>query len=425
MLLVAAALAPAPGGAVDPPAPLVLFESRAAGNADVWVMGADGSGARGLTSDPAEDSAPAWSSDGSRIAFVSTRDGDAEIYTMAADGSDVRRVTDNASFDGAPAWGPSGRIAWASAEGAPEGTTEIWTAAADGSAPARLTTNAWGDSDPAWTPEGRIVFAAAGALPDPDTELWSMDAGGGSLVRLTNNRCEDGAPAPAPDGSRIAYESDCGRASAGIHVMGADGSWSAALTTNADRERAPSWSADGSLIAFASTRDGGAAWGGTDVVVMRANGSAPHNLTRTPGIVEGRPRLGTGGAPGVVGRGAIASGQVAADSRTVTVLGERVELLGLPGPDEGVDGFFLAAPAGGTRIGTVTTDRSGRGYALNLNFHDANRAWRGSCSPGWSVLAGAPHVEVRGCTVPGSATTVEVSADYGYDLEVVVRIEPF
>ena len=55
------------------------------------------------------DRAPAWSPDGTRIAFVSDRDGGfPELYLMNADGSGVTRLTNNAFVDGNPSWAPDG-----------------------------------------------------------------------------------------------------------------------------------------------------------------------------------------------------------------------------------------------------------------------------------------------------------------------------
>jgi hypothetical protein len=59
-----------------------------------------------LTNDPASDISPAWSPDGSKIAFVSYRDGNAEIYVMNADGSDETRITNDPGFQGQPSWQP-------------------------------------------------------------------------------------------------------------------------------------------------------------------------------------------------------------------------------------------------------------------------------------------------------------------------------
>lgn len=69
---------------------------------NIFTMLATGDDAQRLTESPANDGAPAWSSDGTRIYFVSDRDGNAEIYVMNADGTGVARVTRNSAIDAAP-----------------------------------------------------------------------------------------------------------------------------------------------------------------------------------------------------------------------------------------------------------------------------------------------------------------------------------
>ena len=59
-----------------------------------------------LTVNDGWDRDPAWSPDGTRIAFTSERDGDFKIYTMRADGTDVRQLTVNAAWDWDPSWFP-------------------------------------------------------------------------------------------------------------------------------------------------------------------------------------------------------------------------------------------------------------------------------------------------------------------------------
>jgi Tol biopolymer transport system component len=70
-------------------------------------MNADGSGVRRLTHDPPADGFPAWSPDGTKIAFVSERDGNPDIYVMNGDGTAVRRFTDDPAEDADPAWSPA------------------------------------------------------------------------------------------------------------------------------------------------------------------------------------------------------------------------------------------------------------------------------------------------------------------------------
>ena len=90
---------------------------------EIYVMNADGSNITQLTNNSVYDGYPAWSPDGSKIAFTSTRDGDyeiygdqeIEIYVMNADGSNVTQLTDNSDVDLGPAWSPDGsRIAFVS-----------------------------------------------------------------------------------------------------------------------------------------------------------------------------------------------------------------------------------------------------------------------------------------------------------------------
>jgi TolB protein len=59
-----------------------------------------------LTDNPAWDGKPAWSPDGTKIAFVSDRDGNGDIYVMNADGSNVIRLT-NEGYNFEPSWSPS------------------------------------------------------------------------------------------------------------------------------------------------------------------------------------------------------------------------------------------------------------------------------------------------------------------------------
>jgi len=74
----------------------------------VWVMKAGGFSPARLTSDPS-DTAPAWSPDGKRVAFISARSGNWELYLIDAAGGKETQLTDNRAVDVAPAWSPDGK----------------------------------------------------------------------------------------------------------------------------------------------------------------------------------------------------------------------------------------------------------------------------------------------------------------------------
>jgi Tol biopolymer transport system component len=94
---------------------------------------------------------PAWSPDGTRIAFMSARNGNPEIYVMNADGSGQTRLTFDPGMDARPSWSKEGDyIVFTSTRGAVNAPNnqEIYIMNGDGNNPVRLTNNAVYDDYP-------------------------------------------------------------------------------------------------------------------------------------------------------------------------------------------------------------------------------------------------------------------------------------
>jgi TolB protein len=240
----------------------------------VLRMRPDGAEVVDLTPDTDGEDAR-WSPDGSRIAFTSYRDGNAEIYTMFSDGSGATRLTQNPAYDKEPVWSPDGdRIAFLRT-GA--GETSVHIINADGSGDRSIAGTSNGHA-PSWSPDGStIAFIGMVQLCNFDVcgaDVLTVATAGGSTTNLTQNAVGGvaGDPAWSPDGSRIAYSQN-----GQLYTIGLDGAGPTRISRDpAAEDGAPVWSPDGTRLAFTRYLDD------AEVFVMNADGSGATNISRNP-----------------------------------------------------------------------------------------------------------------------------------------------
>jgi WD40 repeat protein len=89
---------------VAPDGKRIAFTSYRDGNAEIYLMNADGSAVTRLTNSAGDDESASWSSNGSQLAFASNRDGDYEVYVMNTDGSGQSQLTNNGTVDRWTLW---------------------------------------------------------------------------------------------------------------------------------------------------------------------------------------------------------------------------------------------------------------------------------------------------------------------------------
>jgi Tol biopolymer transport system component len=221
----------------------------------IFLANTDGTGLVQLTAGPA-DINPAWSPDGSRIAFY--RGGnDGGIYVMGADGgSQVRRT----SPGGSPTWSPDGHwIAFACLVGGGGGICKV-PADGDAATPVIVLARTGYVDFPAWSPDGsRIAFTSDYMMYDFVYDTWILTLDGAEPALLPRSRelwphCNEVQAAWSADGQRMAASAVCaydGVDLSRIVVRNRDGSGLTGVTM-ATGYAHPTWSPDGRFIAFAS-----------------------------------------------------------------------------------------------------------------------------------------------------------------------------
>jgi Tol biopolymer transport system component len=265
------------------PAGTILFASSNGSNqedegVEIWTIAPDGSGLTRLTHNQFFEGNPAFSPDGTRIAFRSYRPGDpnTQVYVMNSDGSDQHVLTDRRTGAGPAAWSPDGtRIAFVSSEGHGE-PGGVFVMDADGSNQQLVAEgNAF---DPSWSPDGsRIAYSLN--TPDGRTALAIVDLATGTVTQpLADLSGQQSQPAWSPDGQNIAFEWFTSSGS-GLYVVAPDESGLRRLAEGST----PSWSPDGTWLAYAHFDDDT----GPQIWIVAADGTGAHPLTSMHGFIAG------------------------------------------------------------------------------------------------------------------------------------------
>ena len=261
----------------------IAFEVNAGepGEADqtqgVYVAAADGSGAVRIVD---SGSQPAPSPNGSLIAYTAPGPSGVALMVVGWDGAGAREVVSLPTCPLMPAWSPDGsKIAFLTYDDSYN--LILWTVNVDGSGLTELAPGAQTyPYQPSWSPDGtKIAFVGPGS---GRSDLWIINADGSGATQLTDLPGETEAPAFSPDGSMIAFAEQRyeGERSNGLFVVRPDGSNLTTLTQwTADEDPGPtnmgisggaSWSPDGTRLAISSIEG---------VALVRSDGSGTEILS--------------------------------------------------------------------------------------------------------------------------------------------------
>ncbi len=315
----------------------------------LWMVAADGSDHRALTSGQRNDGSPRWSPDGKRLLYASRdEDGGVQLFLRWMDTGETARLTNLLNSPSGLAWSPDGRsiafsmfvpdkpqpfapmpdkpegATWAEpprvirklvyrADGEGylrDGHTHVFIVSAEGGTPRQLTTGNFDhQGPPAWAPDGRHVLVSANRRDDweyepLDSEIHEVSVAEGTIRALTNRRGPDASPAVSPDGKLVAYvgfdDRYQGYQLTKLSVMNRDGSQPRVVAAQLDRDvEQPVWSADGKGIFFATADQGNGKVG-----YVSLDGTVGYVASDLGGGDLGRPY--SGGSFTVAGDGRVA-----------------------------------------------------------------------------------------------------------------------
>ena len=275
---------------------------------------------------------PALCPDGSRIAYVlRTQDMAADrpatsLWWVGTGGGDPTRLTRGAG-DSAPAWSPDGtRLAFLRAD---DGPPQVWTLPAEGGEPERSTTLPLGAGRPLWSPDGsRIAFTAPVGEPDPTAPIVTdrldhladgsgylrgvrahvhvLDVGSGRCRQVTDGDWHAGEPAWSPDGTRLAFTAAMAADAdldyrAGAYVVDATGGAPTLVGFADGAAGTVTWTADGAALLVVGAAAG--LTGQAGLVLLPASGAADvpaAELTDLAGPLDRNVMTGAPGYPGAL-----------------------------------------------------------------------------------------------------------------------------
>lgn len=181
------------------------------------------------------NSAPTWSPDGRKLAIVLSHSANSQLYTINADGTGLKQVTKSSAIDTEPNWSPDGKwIYFTSDRG---GNPQIYKVSALGGEAQRVTFQGDHNLSPHFSPDGKSLTTVRKDGGKYSISLQDLASG---QVQILSEGGQDESPSFAPNGRVILYATRVGDRGA-LAAVSSDGRVKQRLSESGGDIREPSW----------------------------------------------------------------------------------------------------------------------------------------------------------------------------------------
>jgi TolB protein len=188
-----------------------------------------------VANEKGSNSAPSWSPNGTQLAIALSRDGNTQVYVVNADGSGLRRLSNSSGIDTEPQFSADGNSIYFTSDRS--GGPQIYRMNASGGDARRITFGGNYNISPRVSSDGKTL--AYISRRNGNFQLYALDLMDGQERRLSDTS-NDESPSFSPNGKYIMYATESGRRKS-LAVVSVDGQVKQRLTTQAGNIKEPTW----------------------------------------------------------------------------------------------------------------------------------------------------------------------------------------